>query len=227
MDTSNRQLILLFNHTETSLRHYVEECLGRPVSLVFTENTTTMLSARVRAGLLHVRLHRIFLNADSRVMNEIASYLKNKRGTMTCFRSFLRENRAQLNRKPPKKIQVRTKGKFYDLNVLYDEINNEYFGGAIRAAITWGIRSLRSAVRKRTVGSYSERSNTIRINPLLDKMTVPRSYVAFIVYHEMLHAAMGSPLRGKRRSVHSREFRRREKLFKDYKKAIAWEGGKI
>jgi len=42
----------------------------------------------------------------------------------------------------------------------------------------------------------------------------------------MLHAVMGTPLRGKRRSVHSREFRKKEKLFKDYEKAMAWEGGK-
>jgi predicted metal-dependent hydrolase len=169
----------------------------------------------------------MFLNADSRVINEIVSYLTNRRGPMPCFRSFLRDNRAQLNRKPPKKIAVRTRGKFHDLCGLYDEINREYFGGAINAVITWGTRSPRSAVRKRTVGSYSERSNTIRINPVLDKKTVPRCYIAFIVYHEMLHAAMGTPFRGKRRSVHSREFRKREKLFKDYEKAMGLEGGKI
>jgi hypothetical protein len=36
----------------------------------------------------------------------------------------------------------------------------------------------------------------------------------------------GHALRGKRRSVNSGEFRKREKLFKDYKKEMAWEGGK-
>ena len=39
----------------------------------------------------------------------------------------------------------------------------------------------------------------------------------------MLHAAMGISKNGERRSMHSREFRRREKLFNDYEKAIAWE----
>ncbi len=93
----------------------------------------------------------------------------------------------------------------------------------INAAITWGAKSPRWAVRKRTLGSYSERSNTIRINPVLDRKTVPRYYVAFVVYHEMLHAAIGLLLQGKRRSVHSREFRKRERLFKDYERAVAWE----
>jgi len=211
---------------ESHLKQYLEECLNRPVSLVLTENSTSMLSARMHGDILRVRLHRMFLNADSRVMSELVAYLKNRRGAMPHFRSFIRDNREQLGTKPPKKVLVRTAGKCHDLCGLYDEINKEYFGGMVDAAITWGTRSPRFAVRKRTVGSYSERSNTIRINPVLDKKTVPRCYVGLIVYHEMLHAAMGTPLRGKRRSVHSREFRTREKLFKEYEKAMAWEGGR-
>ena len=211
---------------ENHLKQYLEECLDRPVALVLTENSTSMLSARLHDGVLRVRLHRMFLGADNRVMSEIASYLKNRTGAMPHFRSFIRDNREQLSLKSPKKVLVRTAGKFHDLCGLYDEINKEYFGGMVNAVITWGTRSPRYAVRKRTVGSYSERSNTIRINQVLDKKTVPRYYVALIVYHEMLHAAMGTPLRGKRRSVHSGEFRTREKLFKDYEKAMAWEGGK-
>jgi hypothetical protein len=42
----------------------------------------------------------------------------------------------------------------------------------------------------------------------------------------MLHAALRITIQGRRRSVHSREFRKREKLFKDYEKVQAWEGGK-
>jgi hypothetical protein len=224
-NTGSGQLDLLFGHTDTALKNYFEERLKRPVSLFITENATSMLSARMRDGVLRIRLHRIFLNADSRVMAEIVSYLRNKRNPMPRFRSFVRDNKTQLPAKPPKKVLVRTAGKFHDLCGLYDEINKDYFAGAIAAAITWGARSPRSAVRKRTVGSYSERSNMIRINPVLDKKTVPRYYVAFIVYHEMLHAAMGAPLRGARRSVHSREFRAREKDFRDYEKVLAWEKG--
>ena len=211
---------------ENHLKQYLEACLNRPVSLILTKNSTSMLSARMHDGVLRVRLHRMFLNADNLVMNEIASYLKNRRGAMPHFRSFIGDNREQLSLKPPKKVLVRTAGRFHDLCGLYDEINREYFGGMINAVITWGTKSPRYAVRKRTVGSYSERSNTIRINPVLDKKTVPRYYVALIVYHEMLHAAMGTPLRGRRRSVHSGEFRKREKLFRDYEKAMAWELGK-
>ncbi len=64
--TTDFQLNLLFGHTETSLGRHLEVHLGRPVSLVLTDNSTSMLSARVRDGVLHVRLHRIFLNSDVR-----------------------------------------------------------------------------------------------------------------------------------------------------------------
>lgn len=225
-DPLNPQLSLPFLPADLSLGAYFAGCLGRPVALVLTDNGTNMLSARHKGGVLCIRLHRMFLHADSGVMSEIVSYLKNRRGAMPRFRSFIRQNGAQLRPKPAKRVFVRTRGRFHDLCALYDEINRDYFGGAVAAAITWGARNPRAAVRRRTVGSYSERSNLIRINPVLDRGSVPRCYVAFIVYHEMLHASMGTVMQGKRRSVHSREFRRREKLFAQYDTAMAWEGGK-
>jgi len=223
-DTADRQQNFIYYSSESLLKHYLEERLGRPLTLVLTENSTTMLSAGVQDHVLRVRLHRMFVNADKQVLDEIASYLRKSKSAMPLFRRFLRENTTHIKTKSLKKIPIKTAGKYHDLSDLYDIVNKEYFGGLINAAITWGSRSHRSFVRRRTLGSYSERSEIIRINPVLDRKTVPRYYVAFIVYHEMLHAAMGTPLRGKKRSVHPREFRRREKLFKDHEKAMAWEG---
>ncbi len=219
----NYSLNLSFTCSESSFKNYLEERVGWPISLVFTENSTTMLSVRKRNGVLHTRLHRLFLNAGNDVLNEIVSFLQGNRHEMARFRKFVRDNRARIQAGPPNKISLKTQGRFHDLWGLFNAVNEEYFGGRINAGITWGSRSPRCSVRKRTLGSFSERSNTIRINPVLDKKNVPRYYVAFIVYHEMLHAAIGIAREGDRRSVHSREFRRREKLFKDYERAIAWE----
>jgi len=52
---------------------------------------------------------------------------------------------------------------------------------------------------------------------------VPRYFIEFVVYHEMLHADMGTEEHEGRRSIHSREFRKRERLFEDYERAMAWE----
>ncbi len=222
--TANLALPLAVGHTESPLRRCLKERLNRPVSLVLTDNSTSMLSARVRDGVLCVRLHRMFAAAGSQVIEEIVSFLSNgKSDAMPCFRRFVRDHGEQLRKKPPNRVRARTRGRFYDLREFYQELNEEYFNNMINAAITWGASNSRCVVRKRTLGSYSERSHTIRINPVLDKRTVPRSVVAYVVYHEMLHAAIGVSRQGGRRSVHSREFRKRERLFKDYEKAMAWE----
>ncbi len=224
-DRGQEQLKLFSNRTEQSLQDHFETSTGKSVSLVLTENSTTMLSVRPRSGVLCIRLHRMFLNADTAVISEIASFLVKRNSAMPRFREFVRSNREQLSRRPPNRISVKTTGKFHDLGELHREINNDYFEGAVNSAITWGSRSPRYSVKKRTLGSYSARSNLIRINPALDRKTVPRYFIAYIVYHEMLHAALGAPLRGSRRSIHSREFRKREQVFKDYEKALAWERG--
>ena len=219
-----KQLNLFFGHSEQSLKNHLESCAGRPMILILTDNTTSMLSARVRDGILCVRLHRMFLGAGTSVINEIASMLKHrKRVDMPEFRRFVNDNRGMLRTKPPQRWSVKTNGRYHDLRELFDEINSEYFDNAIDSIITWGSRCSRSAVRRRTLGSYSGGSNIIRINPVLDKKTVPRYFVAFVIYHEMLHAAIGALKRGERRVVHSREFRKRERCFRDYDRAIAWE----
>ena len=218
-----RQLGLIFGHSENSLRHHLETCLGRPVSLVLTDNSTSMLSGRTKDGVMCVRLHRMFLDADNGVIDEIVSMLRHRKVEMTLFRSFVRDNRDRLCKKPPQKISIKTTGSYHDLRELFDEINAEYFDGAINAVITWGSKCSRYAVRRRTLGSYSGSAGIIRINPVLDKKTVPRYFVAFVVYHEMLHEAIGTGKKGCRRIVHSREFKKREKLFRDYERAIAWE----
>ncbi len=221
--TANLALHHPAGHTESSLRRYLEERLGRPVSLFLTDNSFSMLSVRSRNSVLCVRLHRMFAAAGSQVLDEIVSFLKNKRGAMPGFRRFVRDHGEQLRKKPPNRVLARTRGRVHDLREFYDELNEEYFNDMINATITWGSSNSRNLVRKRTLGSYSERSHTIRINPVLDKKTVPRHVIAFVVYHEMLHAAVGVARQGRRRIVHSREFKTRERLFKDYEKAMAWE----
>jgi len=224
-NASQGQLGLCFGNTESSLKNYLEERLKRPVTLILTENSTAMLSARTLHDVLCIRLHRMFLGADDRVLDEIVSYLGNRRGRLACFRRFVRNNREQMSRKSPKRILLRARGKFHDLSELFRVIDEASFSGLVESAITWGSSSPRHPVRESSLGSYSDRTNIIRINPVLDRKTVPRYFVAFIVYHEMLHSAMGTPVTGARRSIHSREFRKRERLYKNYDRAMAWERG--
>jgi len=73
------------------------------------------------------------------------------------------------------------------------------------------------------LGSYCKHTGTIRINPVLDRRNVPLYFIRFVVYHEMLHSSMREERKNGRRSVHNPEFRKRERLFREYEKAISWE----
>ncbi|MEK6726422.1 MAG: SprT-like domain-containing protein, partial [Deltaproteobacteria bacterium] len=155
--------------------------------------------------------------------SEVAEFIKKRRGKTPLISGFIRERRELLKKKAPRRLNQCTSGKYYDLLNIFESINRAYFEGSVSSTITWGNKSPRYAARKRTLGSYSSHTNAIRINPLLDNSRVPLYFVEFIVYHEMLHAYIGVTNKNGRRSIHSKEFREGEKVFKDYEKAIAWE----
>jgi hypothetical protein len=216
----SEQLSLPLRADEAYLRDYLERATGKSIALVVTDNSTSMFSVRAKGGALSVRLHWMFLEAGQDVLREMAGFIKLGRGRTPLVMDFIRRNTGRINEKPPKRTSLKPTGRHHDLLEIFHSINREYFGGRISSFITWGARSPRRAVKKRTLGSYSGSTDTIRINPVLDRKTVPRYYVEFIVYHEMLHADMGI----EEGNVHSREFKRRERLFRHYKKALAHEG---
>ncbi|HAK89491.1 MAG: hypothetical protein A2077_02280 [Nitrospirae bacterium GWC2_46_6] len=221
---SAKQLLLPLAHSEIFLRSCLEKMIGRHVSLTITDNSTSMISVKSGGNTVAVRLHRMFLSAGNDVISEVARFIRNRKGKTPLIRDFIRQNSGCL-KKTARKVVINAQGKYYHLSDIYRSINEEYFGGTVSARIAWGAKSPRYAVRKRTMGSYSSHANIIRINPVLDRRSVPRYFIEFIVYHEMLHAAMGVEIKNGRRSVHSREFKRRERLFKHYDRAAAWEKG--
>ena len=217
------QLALNFRDNETYLKKIFEKTTGRGIALTITDNSTSMLSVKSKGETLYVRLNRIFLEAGTEVVSEVAEFIKKKRGKTPLISGFIRERREHLKKKTPRRLNLKATGKYYDLLNIFESINRAYFEGSVSSTIAWGKESPRYAVRKRTLGSYSSHTNAIRINSVLDNPRVPRFYIEFIVYHEMLHAFIGVKSKNGRRSIHSKEFREGEKVFKDYEKAMAWE----
>ena len=217
------QLTLSFHLDETSLKSYLEQSTRRAISLVITDNSTSMLSIKEKNDSLLIRLHRIFLAAGREVLNELSDYIRGRKRKTPLIRDFIKCNTHQIRRKPPRKVSIQTEGRHYNLMDIYHLINMRYFDDKISASITWGSNGPRRAARRRTLGSYTSQNHMIRINPILDRKNVPGYFLEYIVYHEMLHADIGIKKGVVRRIIHSSEFKRREKLFKHYEKAIKWE----
>ncbi|GAB4487918.1 MAG: hypothetical protein OHK006_17700 [Thermodesulfovibrionales bacterium] len=195
---------------------------GRTIDLVVTDNSTVMLSARQKDGVLMVRMHRILLSANREVFAEVACFLRGRKTPTPLLRAFIRQNRFRISQKPPRRVQHRPEGRHHDLREIFERLNQEYFDGRVRASITWG-QQARGQTGLITMGSFQDRTRLIRINPALDQSSVPRYFVAYVVYHEMLHADLGVREQNGRRVIHPPEFRRREKLFREYQRASDWE----
>jgi hypothetical protein len=52
---------------------------------------------------------------------------------------------------------------------------------------------------------------------------VPRYFVEYVVFHEMLHHMMPMPVKAGRRELHPPQFREREQRFRHFTRAIEWE----
>jgi hypothetical protein len=216
-------LPLLPAHDEQSLKDYFQATTAKPVSLTLTGNTVSMLSIREREAGISIRLHRMFLNAGPDVLDEICIFIKRRKKPILKVREFILRNQSHLDARKPRAVSINARGRHYDLLGIFAALNKEYFSGAVTAAITWGKRSPRRAVRKRRLGSFQRDRNIILINPALDSRSVSRYFIEFVVYHEMLHAAASFERSAGGQRVHSREFKRREKDFKYYEQALAWE----
>lgn len=218
------QLKLFFNQNSTALRDCLESATGKAITLIITDNTVSMLSVRqMGRKKIFLRLHWMFLHAGDDVIREIAAFIKNKNSQTPSVTKFIQENSTCIRKGSVKPISISTQGKYHNLKKMFDILNTRYFDESINAEITWGKKRTRWYSGKRTLGSYDQSNNIIRINPILDQKSVPKYFVAFIVYHEMIHTHMDSKKDKGMRIIHTKEFKRREKLYKHYEKAILWE----
>jgi hypothetical protein len=137
--------------------------------------------------------------------------------------AFIETHKDRLNEARAEALRIVPLGEFHDLQAIFDALNVRYFGGKVDAQITW-TRSARKLRRTSIhMGTYSDELKLIRIHPALDQAFVPRFFVEFVVYHEMLHQVHKAPETGGRRVVHSAEFRRDEQRFAQYREARRWE----
>lgn len=198
------------------LERQFENFLGIPVEIKFTENTTVLIKIAKKIDKFIIKLNKTFLYADENVFKDILSFIKTGNKKTPELKNFIKTNLNLL--KKQKNITKTTKGKFFDLEEIFNSLNNKYFENSIKSGITWG-RTKKGYVKKRILGSYDPINDIIRINPFLDNNTVPLFYIHYVIYHEMLHAF----LKDKEKRWHGKLFKELEKRFEYYKEAIQWE----
>ncbi len=207
-------------------------CEGRPPHFIVQYHPYVDLThtIRLRDDTAHVRLSDIMRQAPRVVIEAAASILLGKlyrrrppADLLEAYRqfSYARHTRRRLlvmRKGRARKMEHRPAGAHHDLAPLFDALNHQYFDGALPLPrLGWSNRSWRTQL-----GCFDPALHQIVINRRLDRPTVPEYVVSYVLFHEMLHQKHPMKFARCRRESHSAAFRREERRFADYSKAMSF-----
>ncbi len=212
------EILTIFQESYRELR---DQAPVPPIQIEFFAFANVNNTIRLRDGELRVRLSDLLEGAPKPVLHAIAHILLAKmyrkpisRAQAARYRKYIHSheirNKAHFVRQVRgRKRFASAKGRYYDLDAIFEEINLRFFGGLqARPRMSWSQERARHLL-----GHYDPAHNAIVVSRIFDHPQVPRFAVEYIVYHEMLHLRHPVKLNGSRRCVHSAEFRAEEKLF--------------
>ncbi|HVZ73738.1 MAG TPA: hypothetical protein VHJ20_15270 [Polyangia bacterium] len=200
---------------------------GKTLELALTDNHYSMISVRRKADGYRLRLHRMFVGAEPRVVRALARYVvHNDRRASALLGEFIEAHQHVIRQQPrrPRALKLRAAGRHHDLAAIYARLDAAHFGGALAARITWGPATTGGRARRSIkMGSFAVEDRLIRIHPTLDRADVPEFFVAWIVFHEMLHGKHEIRRESGRRRFHPPAFLAEERAYPDFERARAWE----
>jgi hypothetical protein len=182
---------------------------------------------RIRDGRVIVGLSDMLEGAPRSVLEAIAFILLAKlyrkpipKQQQLRYRQFL--NRRSVRRQVQVVRRARGRkplgtphGAYYNLEEIFDALNEKYFGGQLgRPRLGWSRTTARALL-----GHYDPAHHAIIVSRIFDRPAVPRFLVEYLLYHEMLHIKHPVTHRRSRRCFHSADFRAEEKRFPQYREA--------
>jgi len=199
------------------------------VELSFYRYSNINNTIRLREGVLLVRLSDLLEGAPENVLRAIVHILfakiyrkpiDAKRNTL--YRRYIA--RPEMSAAAQKVRSIRghkqldpPQGVFYDLDEIFDDINERHFYSLMaKPRLAWSRERSR-----RLLGHFDPAHNAIVISRVFDQRRIPLYVVEYLMYHEMLH--LRHPVRAGRsgrRIVHPPAFRADEELYPDYERAL-------
>jgi len=205
-------------------------CEGRPPQFVVEYHPYTDLThtIRLREDTARVRISDALQTAPRVVVEAVAAMLLGRlyrrrppEDLIEIYRrfSYARATRRRIleqRQRRARRMAHQPTGAHHNLAPLYEQLNERYFEGALtRPRLGWSWRDWSSQL-----GCFDPALHQIVINRQLDRPGVPEYVVAYVLYHEMLHQKHPIRFARRRRESHSPEFRREEKRFADYQRAM-------
>jgi SprT-like family protein len=205
-------------------------CQGRPPHFVVEYHPYADLThtIRLREETARVRLSDVLRGAPQAVFEAAASILLGRlyrrqpaAELLATYRNFsyaaaTRRKLLSLRQRRARRAEHQPAGAHHDLSPLFDRLNRRYFRNALpQPRMGWSTRVWRTQL-----GCFDPALQQIVINRQLDRSAVPEYVVAYVLYHEMLHLKHPMRFARCRRESHSPEFRKEEKRFADYERAM-------
>ena len=207
-------------------------CQGRPPQFLVEFHPYAGLThtVRLRGETAHVRLSDVLRRAPIPVIESAAAILLSRlyrrrppAELLDVYREFAhstatRSHIMNVRRSRARKLDLDPAGSHHNLHEMYEWLNERYFQRALPyPRLGWSTRSWSAQL-----GCFDPALNQIVINRLLDQPGVPEYVVSYVLYHEMLHQKHPVKFARCRRESHSAEFRREERQFSDYARAMSF-----
>jgi len=204
-------------------------CDGRPprFRVEFYPYSSLVLTIRQREEAVYVRFSDLLRRAPRSVLEGAAAlllariYRRNApRELIEPYTEYVRSHRTRSRIQRMRRRRVGSsiahpRGRYFDLEALFDKLNHAYFGGELRRPhIGWSPRNWR-----RQFGCYDPGPNQILLNRRMDRSGIAQCAVEYVLFHEMLHVKHPTRRSGCSLVSHSRQFREEEKRFPDFARA--------
>lgn len=200
------------------------------VEVRFCRFTTMTSRIRLVGGVLDVRISDLLEEAPGALQESLAWILISKLfreaappAHVAAYQDYVAQAEVRLRmeatrrQRGSKRLAGET-GRHYDLGPLFEQLNQEYFNGALaRPQLGWSLNPSRTIL-----GHYDAAHHAIALSRRLDHPDIPEFVVAYVLYHEMLHIKHPVEHRGSNRKIHTRSFQEEEKRFRFYDEAKAF-----
>ena len=218
--------------TPTDWERALGAALGVPVSVRYGRARRTVVRARREGGRMLVTLNEVFAQAPPGVRDALGAWLRAGRRARRASAEldrWIERSLAELHARAPEPLALRTAGAHHDLaalaaDLLARELRADFAPPAAPPRITWGRAARSRSRRSLRLGSFDYAARVVRIHPVLDQAAVPASFVRYVLFHELLHAALGEHTHPDgRRAHHGPAFKAREQAYPGLAAALAWE----
>ncbi|MEW5736614.1 MAG: hypothetical protein AB1921_17350 [Thermodesulfobacteriota bacterium] len=212
--------------SEEEFSRKLAEACRKHIRVRFTENRSSLLSVNREAeGAVCVSVQHAFRAADEKLFLALARFVERPdRLSRKVIGAFLREKSDLINlfARPAYRPAVIRDDR---LTRLLQSVCTEYGFSGRAFSIGWSRdgKKRRRGRRSIRLGSFRYTDGSIRIHPLLQSPRIPEFFLAFIIYHEVLHAELAPQVKNGRKIVHHTVFRKRERAFRHYEQARTFE----